>query len=204
MPLVFNETFSETQLALWQITETVDELLELYSPNQHEVQAFTSITNETRKKEWLAIRALLVQIGIEKPEIAYIESGKPQLTNTNRSFSITHSTHMCGILLSNSTHCGIDLERQDRSVERVLSRFLSETEKKTFSIDWGLRLWCAKEAVFKAANQANVDFAQQIQLIPSEVGENNIQGTFKNQTHQFSFRVNFIEIKEHIVAWTEF
>lgn len=204
MPLVFNTNFEGSQLALWEITETANELLALYTPNQQEVQVFTAITNETRIKEWLAIRALLVQIGIDKPEIEYFESGKPRLANTNRSFSITHATHMCGILLTNSTHCGIDLEHKDRSVERVRSRFLSQTEKDTFPSDWGLHLWCAKEAVFKAANQSNVDFSKQIQLTPSNFNPNTVEGTFENGNTTLGFEVNFIEISNHVVAWTAF
>lgn len=204
MPLVFNTNFEGSQLALWEITETANELLALYTPNQQEVQAFTAISNETRIKEWLAIRALLVEIGIDKPEIEYFESGKPRLANFNRSFSITHSTYMCGILLSNSTHCGIDLEHKNRSVERVKSRFLSQSETKAFPSNWGLQLWCAKEAVFKAANQNNVDFSKHIQLTPSIFSESKIQGSFENEITKFVFDVNFIEISNHVIAWTAF
>jgi phosphopantetheinyl transferase len=204
MPLVFNTNFEGSQLALWEITETTDELLELYTPYPFEIQSFATISNETRKKEWLSVRALLVEIGIDKPEIEYFESGKPRLANTNRSFSITHATHMCGIILSNSTHCGIDLEHKDRSVERVRSRFLSQTEKEIFPANWGLRLWCAKEAVFKAANQNNVDFSKQIQLSPSKFTSNMVEGTFKIEETTLCFEVNFIEISNHVVAWTAF
>ncbi len=111
---------------------------------------------------------------------------------------------MCGILRSSSANDIVELEQKDHSVELVGSRIRSESEKDAFPSDWGLRLWCAKEAVFKAANQSNVDFSKQILLTPSNFNPNTVEGTFENGNTTLGFEVNFIEISNHVVAWTAF
>jgi phosphopantetheinyl transferase len=68
------------------------------------------------------------------------------------SFSISHSFPYCTAIISKSS-IGIDLEKQGRNVEKILSKFLKEPELKLIEegVIEGLEAFCMKEAALKTA-----------------------------------------------------
>jgi phosphopantetheinyl transferase len=95
-------------LAIWQTEETVDELCQMLGLNKTELPAWT----ESRLKEWLAIRILLKHILKSEaiPILEYDDNGKPHLSQSAKSISISHTKNFVGVMISSQASCGIDLE----------------------------------------------------------------------------------------------
>lgn len=201
MPLIFDEQLGNCRIALWLITESVDELASLYMPKPMEGPVLENFKCDSRKREWLSVRILLSGILGENATVDYMPNGKPFINGYNGDVSISHSTTMAGVILSRSNHVGIDIEQSSRSVERVISRFLSQDERSIVSDSCrGLNLWCAKEAVFKAAGEDNIDFQSQIRLSMKSEKPLIIDAELKGLAiHRFD--VKFIDIEEHTIAW---
>jgi 4'-phosphopantetheinyl transferase len=205
MPVVFNQYQTSFRLALWSLTEPLSYFEDKVQLTLLEKSTYQKINNETRKKEWLAVRMLLFETLGFWPHISYTETGKPLLQNHSRHLSISHSKSMVGILLCTNPYAGLDIEPTDRNIEKVAKRFLSEQEQTDIDI-MGLPFsrilyWCAKEAIFKAVNENNVQFSKQIFVHDVSV-KGEMKGKFYSPKENIDFELKFIELDKHLVVWT--
>lgn len=207
MPVLFNQNIHNKILALWLIEESLDQLILQAGPYLDQEPAFQQITSSARQKEWLAVRLLAQNILGIWPKIAYSPSGRPFIIGSKQQISITHTRNMAGILLGDENRLGIDVEQNNRNIEKVLPRFLSPTEYEKFhEADHQTKItcWCAKEAVFKAMGEDHVTFSSQIELLDitqtSPYGQ--IRALFRTDRYQTSIELNTFQISGHIVVWT--
>jgi len=205
MPVILNKYENTFRLALWTLTEPLEYFEEKAHLSLADQNKYQSITSISRKKEWLAVRVLLNEVLGFWPQITYTETGKPILQNHSRHLSISHSKTMVGILLCTNPYAGIDIEKTDRSIEKVSKRFLSEEEliqlEKQPQNFKRILYWCAKEAIFKSVNESNVLFSKQIAI--EQVNTNGtIKGKYISEKEQLQFILNFEEIENHMVVWT--
>ena len=118
MPLNLHQKYDTHEIGIWELTESIDELLALYKFLPGEEQQWTSFRSDRRKKEWLATRTLCVTILKGRYSIKNTKEGKPYIENNNRHISISHSDTYIAILLSDTPHVGIDIENLSRPVEK--------------------------------------------------------------------------------------
>lgn len=160
-------------LGIWELTEPPSSLVSAFNFSETERIEFSKIKFEKRKAEYLATRLLLEGLLNEKTEIIYLSSGKPTLKNNLLNISISHSANLVAILIS--THkIGIDVEIENRPIDKVLHRFLSQTEmldvekamdkQKAKIVYWG-----AKESIFKTTDFNGVQFDRQISISPFNI-----------------------------------
>jgi len=155
-------------LGLWELNDTLDELLAKFHFTAPEKELFNKMIIEKRKKEFLSVRLLTEQLLHSKPEIVYNPEGRPALKNSSLNISISHSNELVAVYLSQK-NIGIDVENLGRKIEKVATRFLSENEIKFAEKQEDLRavmifFWSAKEAVFKCAGKTGVLFNNQIRI----------------------------------------
>ena len=58
------------------------------------------------------------------------EYGKPFFESTAHKISITHAGNYAGFQLKEGDDCGIDMEHITHRIERIVSKFIREDEKK--------------------------------------------------------------------------
>lgn len=66
-------------------------------------------------------------------------------------FSISHSADNCILAVTRKGRIGVDTETARAQLVRVAPRFLAPCEAVSLDIGYLLRMWTAKEAVYKAA-----------------------------------------------------
>ena len=144
-----------TELFLWKITESVEELSGLL-PDGKELldESCRCFKSDQRRREWLATRALLQSTPYKECKITYNGNGAPQLTGSNMHIGISHTKELVAIAISD-TRVGIDIEGGERDPLKVAKLFLTEKECEETGNDkdGALRLWTAKEAAFKLASE---------------------------------------------------
>jgi 4'-phosphopantetheinyl transferase EntD len=95
--------------------------------------------------------------------------GAPFLPDSNLSITISHTGDFMGIAISPHPHVAIDIELQDRNIERMASRFTSDEERDLFhehAISNPLiYIWGVKECLFKAAPVTHVLFKDHFKLL---------------------------------------
>ncbi len=134
------------------------------------------------EKVWMEVaRQVYCENGREEyREIGHFPGGAPFLFGYAGRISISHTDGLFAVAtlpatpdvelghFSERAAMGIDVERSDRAqVVRIADRFLSEDEKLLVGedVELGVLAWTAKEAAYKAALTAGLDFRQDIRIV---------------------------------------
>ena len=198
---------NEATIAVWQITETEQELIELSSTPSDEMEEISYIRSESQRKQRLAVRALLNEVFEEKVYLSHHDNGKPYLENMVTNISITHTEKYVAIILHDEEDLGIDLESLDRDFSAVEKRALSEDEIEDLDDDRRNEqlaiYWCAKEAIFKRVSAYKVDFAEQIEVERFRPrGEGELEATFTSKKDdEEEFDLEYITFDRHVLVW---
>ena len=203
--LVFREHINDSELIIWRIDETLEELMELSLHHyDHELEG---ISNKVRKKERILSRYLLELLVGKKAEVKYEASGKPIMDGVN--FSISHTKNYVAVIVGSDT-VGVDIEHKSDRIFRITEKIMSKDELETlnslafgaektgtFSADaqkFALLCWCAKETVFKMIDEIGVDFTKMNCNISSE----KVILTYKNA----DFILNFLDFPDFFVVFS--
>lgn len=168
MPQINTYQKSEFLWGIWNIKESKDLLLSKF-PKEYLEENFFKKNIEQHQKEYLASRLLVKKLvenwqenfeGISKDSL-----GKPHLKNLPFSLSISHSGNYAVAILHRNKAIGIDIERIDKRLTRVIPRLFTEKEQEFGSnLENKCTLWCAKEAMYKWHGKRELDFKKQIQI----------------------------------------
>ncbi len=199
--LVFREYIGASELIIWRMDETLEEMMDL--TEHHYDHELAEISNPTRKKERITSRFLLETLVGRKVEIKYKESGKPICSGIN--FSISHTKNFVAVIVGNESACeniepvGVDIEYKNDRIFRVTEKFMHPEELKTLQEctekqKFALLCWCAKETVYKIFDTVGVDFAEMNCKINSE----NIFLSYKNA----HFTLKFLDFPEFFVVFS--
>lgn len=155
-------------ISVWKITESEEELMNSVSVPNDELEELSFIRTSDRRKEKLAIRALLDCTFDEKVYLGHHDNGRPFIQNNVIEISISHCNDYAAIMTHPVDHIGIDIESTLRDFSVVEKRILSEEEREDLSSrDTNTQLavyWSAKEAVYKLMSRTSVDFESQIKI----------------------------------------
>ena len=198
---------NKAEIAVWQITESEEELTRLSSVPTDEMEEISLFRNESQRKQKLAVRALLNEVFEEKMYLNHHDNGKPYLENCVTNISITHTEKYVAIIISDDDELGIDIESLDRNFEPVEQKALSEDEiddlddeKKNEQL---AIYWCAKEAIFKRMSQNRVNFAEQIEVEKFNLKkEGELEATFIHKDeYEEDFELEYMMFDRHVLVW---
>lgn len=199
-------------LGLWKLEEPTENLLSVIKLPVKEQKIFDQFTSPRRQKEWLATRALLQEILGFYPEIKYNDVGHPELQNAPYELSISHSKNFVGVLIHPSKHTALDIESTTRKIEHVATKFLSREELNfchAVQRKANFRLfihWCAKETIYKLMRCNEIDFAQQIHIIPfqeeDEMVHGDFNGTFTNNHITTTINLHYHLEADDLIVWS--
>ena len=208
MALYFKKVLdNEATIAVWQVTETEEELRALSSIPSDELEEISFIRSESLRRQRLAVRALLSQLFEDKVYLSHHDNGKPSLENMVTNISITHTEKYVAVILHDEEDVGIDIECQDRDFSAVEKKALSEDEIDDLDDDKKNEqlaiYWCAKEAIFKRVSAYNVDFAEQIEVERFRPrGEGELDATFIHKDgYEEEFELEYMTFDRHVLVW---
>ena len=208
MALYFKKELDNgAEIAVWQITETEDELKALSSVPSDEMEEISLFGSESQRKQKLAVRALINELFDEKMYLDHHDNGKPYLENCATNISITHTETYVAVIIHDEDDLGIDIESLDRDFSAVEQRALSEDEIEDLDDDSRNEqlaiYWCAKEAIFKRMSQSRVDFAEQIEVEKVRPkGKGEFEATFIHKNgHEEEFNLGYVIFDRHVLVW---
>ena len=208
MALYFKKELDNgAEIAVWQITETEDELKALSSVPSDEMEEISLFGSESQRRQKLAVRALINELFDEKMYLDHHDNGKPYLENCATNISITHTEKYVAVIIHDEDDLGIDIESLDRDFSAVEQRALSEDEIEDLDDDSRNEqlaiYWCAKEAIFKRMSQLRVDFAEQIEVEKFRPkGKGELEATFIHKNgHEEEFNLGYVIFDRHVLVW---
>lgn len=159
---------NDTQLAIWKIEESAEELMTNLSVRTLSDKRFQGFSNRARICEWLAVRNLLKTMCGSEKQIAYNSCGKPFLGDESYKISISHTKGFVAILLHKTNEVGIDIEQQSERILKLKERFMSTTELANLdnikTSTHALLYWSAKETLFKILPEDEFDFREHLHV----------------------------------------
>jgi len=195
-------------LGVWKIEEDQDSLMKLVVLDNDEKKKYKGFSSNSRKLEFLSVRALLAELIGKEAGIVYNKNNKPFLKDGSRFISISHSHKLTAILLSTNEKVGIDLEYMSSNIAALAFKFLNRKEKITKINEerrYHLYLhWCAKEALYKICDKEGINFKNNITIDPfplSESGE--IKGHVHTNKINESFDLFYTKYDNYAIVWTK-
>ena len=211
MPLYLRKKLdNKAEIAVWQVTETEEELKSLSSVPTDEMEDIMMNRSESLRRQKFAVRCLLNEVFEEKMYLNHHENGQPYLENCVTNISITHTGKYVAIIIHDENDLGIDIESLDRDFSAVEKKALSEDEIEDIDEETKEKrneqlaiYWCAKEAIYKRMSQNRVDFAEQIEVEKFRPrGEGELEATFCHKDgHEEEFELGYMVFDRHVLVW---
>ena len=197
---------ANTQILIWKITETFQELLEQVILNDSNQKRLNGMKSEMHQRAFLSVRKLLQEIGHTDLDLYYDEFGKPHL-HGEKHISITHSHEFSAIIISDKT-VGIDIELQREKIIRIADKFINPTElkrlKSNSNKDYIKKLtvkWGAKEAIFKIRNEKGISFKDHIKVNAFEIQDAKAIAELHFDNIIKEFKIYFEEIEDFTLVY---
>ena len=195
MKEIFHKKILNTHIYVWKITSSYEDQIKNPLLNTAELISANELKNEKRKKEFLSSRIALKKIFNKDLELKHHTSGKPFIKEA-KYLSISHSSNFLALAYGDE-NIGIDIEKPQNRMVKLIPRVLSEIElmefKKEPSIDLACKLWGTKEAILKYVGDKNLNYKEEIKVITSSLG------TAKYL--KLNFEVKFEKIENMILTY---
>ena len=158
--LSIRHLWDDVNLGIWAIEDTVEQLFEQY-PHLKDLKVYLDekYKNEGRKKEILAVRALLYEMTHEESYkcILHEPSGKPLLKGY--FISISHTKGYAAVIMSKTRNVAVDIEYVSDRVSKIVDKFIRSDEDSS-TIEVQLKNWCAKETVYKYFSEEDLQYSE--------------------------------------------
>jgi len=195
-------------LGVWKIEEDIDTLLGMVELDSDDRKRFREFRSNSRKLEFLSVRALLAELLGKEAKIVYNKNNKPFLKNGSHFISISHSYRLTAILLSTNEQVGIDLEYMNANIAAFASKFMNKKEKIVKDharAKYHLYLhWCAKEALYKICDKEGISIKNNIIIQPFELKDSGeMKGIVKTDKINLTFDLSYTKYDNYAIVWTK-
>jgi phosphopantetheinyl transferase len=186
-----------TQLLVWKIAETFDELFRSVALKDVSLVRLESMKAESHQKGFLGVRRLLMEAGYTDFDLYYDEFGKPHLKD-GKHISISHSNDFSVIVLSDQ-NIGADLEILKDKTLKLAPRFMDVSHLDHLSEEDRLKkatvVWGIKESVFKIKNEVGISFKDHIFENDFRLADKKctVELRVNNKVEHFTIVFDFIE-----------
>lgn len=165
------------------------------------VEGFTS---PTRRSERLMWRRMVREVVGHSIRVEYSADGAPHINDFPwKHISVSHCQGVVAVVAS-SRVCGIDVERKDRNFERVASRYIT-AEEWALCREAGCErsqflavAWCVKEALYKMAAEAGLDFCRDLRITALDPQQGSVECRVKQSA---PVRMQIIDREGYLVAY---
>ena len=207
MPLLKTIALNDyTQLFVWKISETFDELFQSVALKDVSLARVESMKSESHQRGYLAVRRLLMEARYSDFDLYYDEFGKPHLGN-GKHISISHS-HDFSVIVLSDVNVGADLEILKEKTLKLAPRYMDVSHlnnlSKSDELIKATVVWGIKESVFKIKNEIGISFKDNIfeddfNLEDKKCG---VSLQFNDKTERFNIVFEFIENYVFVCAFS--
>lgn len=197
-----------TILGVWKIEEDINTLLEMAVLDSDDKKKYKVFSSNSRRLEFLSVRALLAELLGKDARIVYNKNNKPFLKDGSRFISISHSNKLTAILLSTNEKVGIDLEYMSSNIGAIAFKFINRKERITKDPEkrrYHLYLhWCAKESLYKICDKEGISIRKNLTIEPFEVRDSGeIRGKVHTDKINETFDLFYTRYDNYAIVWTK-
>lgn len=127
---------------------------------------------EIRRSQHACLKRFLEEaLKISKPVLQKKESGAPEVIGSELRISISHSSKWLAMQWSDDDRVGVDVQVIKKGLHRGRKYFVNEREEKSLDLtdENLLKIWCAKETIYKMFEGDLKSFKESITVINFDV-----------------------------------
>ncbi|MCF8221598.1 MAG: 4'-phosphopantetheinyl transferase superfamily protein [Bacteroidales bacterium] len=197
-----------TMVGVWKIEEDLETLLSMVELSPEEKKKFKTFKSNSRRLEYVSVRALLAELMGPDAKIVYNKNKKPFIKDGSHFISISHSNKLTAIMLSSRERIGIDLEYMSSNITGIARRFINRRENITRKKDYRryhLYIhWCAKEALYKICDKEGINMKKNITIFPFPVDVSGyMRGRVKSDMIDEEFDLQYTRYDNYAIVWTK-
>ncbi|MDD7915761.1 4'-phosphopantetheinyl transferase family protein [Polaribacter ponticola] len=194
--LTVNKT---TKVLIWKIEESFNDLNTNVLLTDKSRNRLNGMKSELHQKGFLSVRHLLKEVGYSDADLIYDEFGKPHLKD-GKYISITHSFTFSGLIISDTLHVGIDIEKQRDKILKIAHKFTPVEEYKTIANHDALIskltiVWGAKESLYKIYGKKKLLFLHHIYVDDFRFADEKTSGEIRYNGEESSYNIQFLEFE---------
>ncbi|WP_064965917.1 4'-phosphopantetheinyl transferase family protein [Tenacibaculum ovolyticum] len=192
--LTVNET---TKVLIWKIEESFEDLSDGITLTQRSSDRLNGMKSDLHRRGFLSVRHLLNEVGYTDADLIYDEFGKPHLKD-GKFISITHSFTFSGIIISDDTPVGIDIEKQRDKILKIAHKFTPIEAYKSIANHDALVskltiVWGAKESLYKIYGKKKLLFLNNIYIEDFSFETNETTGKILYEGVTDEYKIHFLE-----------
>ena len=179
------------------------EQLEAEADNEDRL-AIDGFSSPSRRRERLMWRRMVREVVGHSIKVEYSPQGAPHIKDFPwKHISVSHCQGVVAVVASNRV-CGIDVERKDRNFERVASRYVSAEEWRVCQETGCERgqflalVWCVKEALYKMAAEAGLDFCRDLHIMALDLKQGVVECRVKEGD---PVEMQIIDREDYLIAY---
>ena len=207
MPLCKVESIGkQSNWALWQIEETIEELWQEFNPTAEAQFEFQHIHHHQKKLEWLASRLVIKHLAEHLGEsfvgIYKDAFGKPHLHKLPFHISIAHCFPFAVGAIHQTHSIGIDIERPRKKLLRIRDRFLNQQEAAAVGTDLEAlcKFWTSKEVLYKIYGRKKLIFREHMEVSITHDNPDHLKGRIEYEELQETYDIHIARYNGHYVA----
>lgn len=203
MPYIAINESTHPLIGIWKIEEE-----ESFFEGKIDFQP--KATNSSKRIQQYASRFILDKLspGFPLNKIIINDSGKPNLIGSTVQFNVSHTNEYAAAIVCNEKQVGIDIEKIDVRVCRVMKKFLNTHELQAVAplgevekISMLTLFWSIKETVYKWWGLGAVDFAEHIQIQSSHLTDKGTMEVIFMREKNLLLKVSCVEIEGHWLTY---
>lgn len=191
---------NNSQIAIWKVTESEQELKEMTG-----IDLTSCYTSPRRRIERMVTRAILDRLNHFEP-INYHPNGRPYYYEGSPYISISHAAEVVVVGFCQNMSVGVDVERTNRDFRKVADKYLTPEELEWISLEQRNSLalaWCIKESVYKLPWKEAKVFTTDINILGldgiSDSGVVNVEVIDSNET--IHLLLKYLFFSEFCLSW---
>jgi len=192
----------QTQILVWQITETLDELKNGIELTEASNLRLKNTNSETHQKGYLSVRHLLKVLSYTDSDLFYTADGKPHLSDGKR-ISITHSFDFAAIIVSDFA-VGIDIERNREKIVKIAPKFIGKEKEfidQNNEVEMLTVIWGAKESLFKIHPDGGLLFKEHLPIDTFQLSDRKTKGWIINDNYYEFFCIYFESFEGYTLVY---
>jgi len=203
MPYIAINENKHPLVGIWKIEEE-----EKYFEGKIDYQP--KAKNSNKRIQQYASRLILEKLspGFPIHQISIRDGGKPSIEGAVLQFNVSHTNEYAAAIVCNEKQVGIDIEKIDKRICRVMYKFLNTNELQAIEafseiekISMLTLYWSIKETVYKWWGLGAVDFADHIHIQSTPLTKKGtIDVIFKREKNML-LKVSCEEIDGHWLTY---
>ena len=201
MPVIEDiQLSSTTRIIVWEIKETIDFLKSELNLSDFSKKTLLKKKSVIHQKQFLAVRNILKLLSIHDSDLSYNVNGKPIIKSGY--ISISHSKEFVAVLISDEK-VGVDIESNSDKCFQIMQKFIGLENEFPIKIDRKIAqiLWNMKESLYKIIDFKEIDFKENLIVIPFSLNEKQTKIWFVKNEFTQDYITNYFINKNYSLAY---